>query len=295
MKAFALLNTLQVICFLYLRVKAYTSSGPTEGLSMHLSDIPRDDDITDDECFEPLQIACEINGYIIPAIVDTGAQISVMSESCARRCRVSNMVDGRFSGKAIGVGSSDILGRISELFMQVGPISFHNKVSILRESRVDLILGLDFLRRFKSEINLDERILKLKVRGRIIRISLLSNHNGPLKMSRDQYEYDEQDVMVHEESSSEDDFNYDDHKKVGYEYGTERQSSGHHAARQSQSELEERYPSEGSTMKAKLREKEKSRVPYSRLNNYDDDDYFMDEESDYEMKKGLKGLSMEGV
>jgi hypothetical protein len=31
--------------------------------------------------FEPLQIMCEINGYMVPAIVDTGAEISVMSTS----------------------------------------------------------------------------------------------------------------------------------------------------------------------------------------------------------------------
>lgn len=28
--------------------------------------------ITDEECFEPLQIPCEINGHVIPAIIDTG-------------------------------------------------------------------------------------------------------------------------------------------------------------------------------------------------------------------------------
>jgi hypothetical protein len=38
-----------------------------------LADVKEEDMmITDDECFEPLQINCEINGYVIPAIIDTG-------------------------------------------------------------------------------------------------------------------------------------------------------------------------------------------------------------------------------
>ena len=146
---------------------------------------PLEADFSDDECFpfEPLQIQCEINGFIIPAIVDTGAQVTVMSESCARRCRVANQIDGRYSGKAVGIGSSDILGRINQLQMRVGPITYHNKVSILRQSRVDLIVGLDFLRRFGAEINLDRRILKLNVRGRIVRIPFMYENKSYLGQS----------------------------------------------------------------------------------------------------------------
>jgi Aspartyl protease len=142
------------------------SLGDSESLEM---------DFSDDECFqfEPLQILCEVNGFIIPAIVDTGAQVTVMSESCARRCRVANQIDGRFSGKAVGIGSSDILGRINQLGMRVGPISYNSKVSILRQSRVDLIIGLDFLRRFGAEISLERRLLKLNVRGKTVRIPFI--------------------------------------------------------------------------------------------------------------------------
>jgi DNA damage-inducible protein 1 len=57
-------------------------------------------------------VLCEVNGFLVPAIIDTGAQITVMSASCAKRCRISNKIDARFSGRAVGVGSSDIIGRI---------------------------------------------------------------------------------------------------------------------------------------------------------------------------------------
>lgn len=166
-----------------IKYRTATSSAPDPQFSSTDSD--------DDECvhFEPLQIPCEINGFIIPAIVDTGAQVTVMSESCAKRCHISDQIDGRYSGKAVGIGSSDILGRINDLSMRVGPVSYLNKVSILRQSRVDLIIGLDFLRRFGAEINLEKRMLKLQVRGKVVRIPFICDINEEFEIRPPKYEY----------------------------------------------------------------------------------------------------------
>ena len=125
------------------------------------------------EAFAPLQVLVEVNGFMVPAIIDTGAQITVMSASCAKRCRISSSIDTRFSGKAVGVGSSEIIGRVDGLGMRVGPVSFEGKVSVLREAQVDFLIGLDLLKRFKTEVNLKEHVLKLQVRDRIYRVPLL--------------------------------------------------------------------------------------------------------------------------
>ena len=131
----------------------------------------RMDEISD---FAPLQVMCEVNGYTVPAIIDTGAQISIMSYSCAQRCRINNNIDARYAGRAIGVGSSDILGRINGLSMKIGPISFDGKVSILRDSRVDFLIGLDFLKRFNCEVSFKDRALRLQVRHKYYKIPLIS-------------------------------------------------------------------------------------------------------------------------
>lgn len=184
-----------------------------------------EEDFSDDECFyfEPLQIPCEVNGFIIPAIVDTGAQVTVMSESCARRCRVADQIDGRFSGKAVGIGSSDILGRINQLSMRVGPISYHSKVSILRQSRVDLIIGLDFLRRFDAEINLERRFLKLNVRGRTVRIPFIPDSTKPLGLSsRNHVSLDDRDSVKRKDerfSESEEDYEFHDESHENVDSG----------------------------------------------------------------------------
>lgn len=127
--------------------------------------------------FEPVQVICEVNGFMIPAIVDTGAEISVMSTSCAKRCKVSSSIDTQFSGRAIGVGSSDIVGGIEGLGIRIGPLSFQNKISILRNAnhRCDFIIGLDILRRFNCDILLRERCIKMYVRGNEVRIPLMQS------------------------------------------------------------------------------------------------------------------------
>jgi DNA damage-inducible protein 1 len=137
------------------------------------------DDVGDS--FVPLQVLCEVNGFLVPAIIDTGAQITVMSASCAKRCRISNKIDARFSGRAVGVGSSDIIGRIDGLEMRVGPVSFEGRVSVLRDARVDFLIGLDLLKRFNTEVNLKDHVLKLQVRERWYKVPLL-NKNSDLEV-----------------------------------------------------------------------------------------------------------------
>lgn len=126
--------------------------------------------------FDPIQVMCEINGFMIPAMIDTGAEISVMSVSCAKRCHISNCIDSRYAGKVIGVGSSEIVGGIDNLSFRIGPVNFQNKLSILRSSRCDFLIGLDVLRRFKCDISIGEKILKLSVRGNTIRVPILASN-----------------------------------------------------------------------------------------------------------------------
>lgn len=126
--------------------------------------------------FEPLQVMCEVNGKMVPAIVDTGAEISVMSTSCARRCDLWNAIDTQHSGRAVGVGTSEIVGGIEGLGIRIGPLSFQNKISILQNSnyRCDFIIGLDILKRFNCDILLRERVIKMHVRGNEVRIPLVT-------------------------------------------------------------------------------------------------------------------------
>lgn len=67
------------------------------------------------ETFLPVHmlfINIEINKNNVVALVDTGAQSTIISEDLAKKCGVFNLCDTRYSGIAKGVGTSKIIGVI---------------------------------------------------------------------------------------------------------------------------------------------------------------------------------------
>lgn len=122
-----------------------------------------------------INIMCDINGHTVPAVVDTGSEITVMSASCARRCKIYNLLDTKFAAKVSGVGTGEIIGAVQDQSFKIGKLRFGSKLSILRDSRRDLIIGLDILDRFQSEIDLSQRSVKLKVRGTTVKVPLVND------------------------------------------------------------------------------------------------------------------------
>ena len=55
-----------------------------------------------------------MNGQPIRAFVDSGAQSSIMSAACAERCNLLRLLDRRFAGMAVGVGTGTIVGQIHQ-------------------------------------------------------------------------------------------------------------------------------------------------------------------------------------
>ena len=67
-----------------------------------------------------LYVKCEINRVPVTAIIDSGAQMSIMSRACAEKCGILRLVDKRFSGIAKGVGQTKIIGKVHVTLANLG-------------------------------------------------------------------------------------------------------------------------------------------------------------------------------
>ncbi|GAA5826189.1 hypothetical protein JCM11251_007200 [Rhodosporidiobolus azoricus] len=114
-----------------------------------------------------LYVNVEVNGHPVKAFVDSGAQSTIMSPTCAERCGIMRLLDTRFAGMARGVGTSRILGRNKD---------------------VDLLFGLDMLKRYQCSIDLKENALVIQDR----KIPFLSEHEIPKSEYEEEFEIDAQ-------------------------------------------------------------------------------------------------------
>jgi len=106
-----------------------------------------------------LYINCIVNGHHVKAFVDSGAQMTIMSKACAERCNVMRLVDFRWQGTAVGVGQQKIIGRIHMGDMQIENLHLPTSYTILENQPMDILLGLDMLKRHQCCIDLKKNSL----------------------------------------------------------------------------------------------------------------------------------------
>ena len=123
---------------------------------------------------------CKVNNVPLQAFVDSGAQSTIMSKDCAERVGIMRLIDRRFQGEARGVGVGKIIGRIHAANLEIGGKFFMCSFTILESSDIDMLFGLDMLRRHQCSIDLHLNALTLNT-GEIV-VPFLSEAEINIKM-----------------------------------------------------------------------------------------------------------------
>jgi DNA damage-inducible protein 1 len=112
-----------------------------------------------------LYVNLSINDYAIKAFVDSGAQSTIISQDLAEKCGLMRLLDTRYAGQAVGIGTSKILGRVHIAQMKFGNSYFPISLTVLENNGVDFLFGLDMLRRYRGIIDLGNNVLRIDKGG----------------------------------------------------------------------------------------------------------------------------------
>lgn len=129
-----------------------------------------------------LYIECKVNGHPVKAFVDSGAQSTIMSMACAERCNITRLIDKRWAGIAMGVGTQRIIGRIHLCQIQIEKDFFPTSFTILQDQPMDMLLGLDMLKRHLCSIDLNKNRLIIGSTGAETRF--LNENEVPKKFTQ---------------------------------------------------------------------------------------------------------------
>ncbi|XP_076054376.1 protein DDI1 homolog 1-like [Oratosquilla oratoria] len=107
-----------------------------------------------------LYVECQINGFDVPAFVDSGCSISTLSTRLARRLGLLDVVDRDFAFEVDGPNGDEVIGCIHDAEVRLGGTLYSVNFDVM-DSSTDLWIGLDMMIREGMCINVPKGTLEI--------------------------------------------------------------------------------------------------------------------------------------
>lgn len=107
-------------------------------------------------------VPIRVNACTLPAQICTASETTVMTLRCAKETDIARIIDKRYAGRARGIGSAAILGRVHLYSVEINGVFYSTNFTIIDNEGFEAVLGLDFLRRFQGTVDYSEDTLTLR-------------------------------------------------------------------------------------------------------------------------------------
>ncbi|KAG7341032.1 aspartyl protease [Nitzschia inconspicua] len=103
-----------------------------------------------------LFVSCTLDGiHDVKLLIDTGASSSAMSLDMVQSLGLLPKLNRGITGSAQGVGSSQIVGIVENVELSINHVEFRLYFMVIDTTMPCCILGLDQLRKYKCQVDLD--------------------------------------------------------------------------------------------------------------------------------------------
>lgn len=157
---------------------SFQSAGVDQGLT-RMCEPTESSGLPGHSAMSMLYVACELAESEVDMLVDTGAQMSVITEPLAGQLGLLSNLDRTARGVASGVGQAQIIGRLWDVPVKLGHVEFALTFSVLQTQQPLLILGLDQMSRFKCLVDMERGCLVFGGSGGV-EVPLTSSSHGNL-------------------------------------------------------------------------------------------------------------------
>jgi predicted aspartyl protease len=108
-------------------------------------------------------IGCLLNGFRIDGLIDTGAQLSIISKELVGKCHIFHLIDKRYRSKAYGIGVQQIIGKIHIIAIEIKGYRMNISLMVVETFHSNYILiGQDFLKHYKCLIDCSDNTINFR-------------------------------------------------------------------------------------------------------------------------------------